>query len=138
MAGKYHNESIWGSTFPFYYNASKVPMSDHFPIAIELGFCITVPKAQGRTIHYVTASLSEHPIGFLPFRYKQLYVLLSWIIGNDEMWLLLRNGCRDTLNYISDLKKDPFTRYYFAGFGDGVHSTPAPWNSTLAATAAVF
>jgi hypothetical protein len=65
-AGKYHNESIRGSTFPFYYNASKVPMSDHFPI--ELGFCITVPKAQGRTIHYISASLSEHPIAFLRLR----------------------------------------------------------------------
>jgi hypothetical protein len=37
-----------------------------------------------------------------------------------------------------DLKKDPFTQYYFAGFGNGVHSTPAAWNSNLAATAAGF
>jgi hypothetical protein len=65
-------------------------------------------------------------------------VLLSQIIGSDEMRLLLRNGCRETLNYISDLKKDPFPQYYFAGFGDGVHLTPAAWNSNLAATAAVF
>lgn len=135
-AGKYHNESIRASTFPFFYNASKVPMSDHFPI--ELGFCITVPKAQGRTIHNVTASLSEHPIAFLRFQYEQLYVLLSRISGSNEMRLLLRNGCRDTLNYISKLEKDPFSQYYFAGFGDETTSTPTPWNSTLAAMAAGF
>ena len=32
-----------------YLNTSTVPMGDHFPI--ELGFCITIPKTQGQTIH---------------------------------------------------------------------------------------
>ena len=41
---KYHNESISACGTPFYLNASTVPMGDPFPI--ELGFCITIPKAQ--------------------------------------------------------------------------------------------
>ena len=79
-------------------------MKDYFPI--ELGFCITVEKAQvsfchpcvldlvflwsihlttnsrtsqGRTIRKVVASLSEHPILILQFSWEQLYVVLSRI-----------------------------------------------------------
>ena len=45
---KYHNESVsvWGG--PLYFNALMIAMGDHFPI--ELGFCITILKAQRRTI----------------------------------------------------------------------------------------
>ena len=54
---KYHNESISACGTPFYLNASTVPMGDDFPI--ELGFWITIPKAQGQTTDKFFASLSE-------------------------------------------------------------------------------
>ncbi len=84
------------------FRASKLKMKDYFPI--KLGFCIAVEKAQvsfhrpyvlasvflwsvhlttnsrtpqGRTIRKVIASLSEHPVPILRFRWEQLYVLLS-------------------------------------------------------------
>ena len=53
---KYHNKSVSACGGPLYFNASMVPMGDHFPI--ELGFCITVPKAQGCTKHKLVASFS--------------------------------------------------------------------------------
>jgi hypothetical protein len=46
---KFNTESIHPGRHPYYYSASRVPMADYFPL--ELGFYITVPKAQGRTNH---------------------------------------------------------------------------------------
>jgi hypothetical protein len=92
---KYHNESISACGTPFYLNASTVPMGDHFPI--QLGFCITIPKAQGQTIHKLFASLSEHPCAFLRFRYEQIYTLLSHITGCNGLQLLLQMGNRNSL-----------------------------------------
>ena len=60
-----------------------VPMGDHFPI--ELGFCITIPKAQGHTIRELIASLSEHPCTFLRFSYEQIYTLLSRVTGHNDL-----------------------------------------------------
>ena len=134
--GKYKNQSIRACRSESYYNASTVPMADHFQI--ELGFCITIPKAQGRTIHRLVASLSKHPSPFLRFRWEQMYVLLSRITGRNGLRLLLQMGDRNTLDYISDLEKDPYTAYYFDGFGKESSSEVSYWNADLAAEAAGF
>ena len=135
--GKYHTESIRAANSSFYYNASSVPIADHFPI--ELGFCITIPKAQGRTIHKLIASLSRHPLSYLRFNWEQIYVLLSRITGRSDLRLLLKMGNRSTLDYISELEKDPYTVHYFKGFGDSSNnSTPLRWNKAIAARAAGF
>ena len=133
---KYYNESVRACGTPFHYNASTVPMADHFPI--ELGFCITIPKAQGRTIHKLIASLSEHPVPFLRFRWEQIYTLQSRITERNDMRLLLRMGNRNTLQYVSHLEKDPFTAQYFAGFPKESSTEVVYWNPTLAANAAGF
>ena len=57
---KYYNEYVSACGGPLYFNASMVPMHDHFPI--EVGFCITIPKAQGRTIHKLIASIFWTPM----------------------------------------------------------------------------
>ena len=134
--GKYHNESIRACGRPFHYNASTVPMADWFPI--ELGFCITVPKAQGRTIHKLIVSLSEHPCPFLRFSWEQVYTVISRITMCDDMRLLLQMGNRNTLQYISDLEKDPNTAHYFAGFPRESSDEVVHWDATLAARAAGF
>jgi hypothetical protein len=133
---KFHTESIRSSSLPFFYNASTVPIADYFPI--ELGFCITVPKAQGRTIHRLVASLSEHPSPFLRFKYEQIYVLLSRITGRHDLSLLLKNSNQNTLNYISKLTKDPLADFYFAGLNNKTVGGVSRWNSILAAKAAGF
>ena len=113
-----------------------VPMGDHFPI--EVGFCITIPKAQGRTIHKLITSLSEHPCPFLRFRCEQIYTLLSCITGRNDLRLLLQLSNRNTLQYISDLKKDNFTMYYFEGYPNESNHIISYWNPKLAARAAGF
>jgi hypothetical protein len=45
---------------------------------------------------------------------------------------------RNTLQYISDLKKDPFTADYFRGFSNESSSKVAYWGSNLAEKAASF
>jgi hypothetical protein len=133
---KWKNESIRACGRPYHFNASSVPMADWFPI--ELGFCITVPKAQGRTIHKLIASLSEHPCAFLKYQWEQLYTLISRITERDEMRLLLQMGNRNTLEYISDLEKDPYTAYYFAGFPKESSTEVVHWDPILSAKAAGF
>ena len=71
---------MWGTIL---LKCATVPMGDHFPI--ELGFCITIPKAQGRTIHKLFASRSQHRCAFLRFRYEQIYTLLSCISGRNDL-----------------------------------------------------
>jgi hypothetical protein len=95
--------------------------------------------AQGRTIHKLIASLSKHPIPILQFRWEQIYVLLSRITGGDNMRPLLKMRNGSMLDYVSDLEKDPFTTFYFAGFGNNSSSNvPLRWDKALAAQAAGF
>jgi len=72
---RWHNESVRAYGGPTETRAPTVPMAEYFPI--ELGFCITVRKAQGRTTPRVIVSLSEHPNYFLKFKWEQLYALAS-------------------------------------------------------------
>ena len=132
--GKFRNESIQASVRPYHFSASTVPMADHFPV--ELGFCITVPKSQGRTLHKVIASLSKHPNNFLQLKWEQLYTVLSRIEENSELKLLLQMGNRNTLEYISDLEKDPKTTYFFAGYTSESNNEVVYWDPVLAAAAA--
>ncbi len=113
-----------------------VPIGDHFPI--ELGFCITIPKAQGCTIHKLIASLSEHPCPFLRFHYEQIYTLLSRITGHNDLQLLLQMSNTSTLQYISKLKKDNYTTYYFERYSSVSNHISSYWNPKLAAKAAGF
>ena len=111
-------------------------MGDHFPI--ELGFCITIPKPQGRTINKLFASLSEHPCAFLRFRYEQIYTLLSRITGRIDLRLLLQMGNRNSLRYISDPKKDPYIAHCFKGFSNNSCYEDTHWDPILAAKVASF
>ena len=116
--------------------ASRVQTSNYFPI--DIGFAITVPKIQGRTIRREILSLSKHPIPALRCKYEQLYTSMSRITNHNDCRLLLNHNDRSTLGYIANLKKDPYTAYYFAGFGAEVTGEPSSWNETLAARAAGF
>ncbi|KAL7530754.1 hypothetical protein ACHAXR_003654 [Thalassiosira sp. AJA248-18] len=113
------------------FRASRGKMADYFPI--ELGFCITVEKAQGRTIRKVIASLSEHPIAILRFIWEQVYVILSRIKDNNDMRLLLKMNDRHTLNYIANLEKDKYTADFFHGYSNPSSSKISYWNKDLAA-----
>ncbi|EJK76477.1 hypothetical protein THAOC_01757 [Thalassiosira oceanica] len=82
----------------------------HF--TLELGFAMTVHKAQGRTIRRLILSLSCHPRGTLRLTWEALYVAMSrYAEGTTSLRILLKQGKdRKDLDYISDLKKDKTER----------------------------
>ena len=47
-------------------------------------------------------------------------------------------GNRNTLQYISDLEKDPYTTYFFAGYPRESNNKVVYWNPMLAAKAVGF
>ena len=82
--------------------------------------------------------LSEFPCPFLRFCYEQIYTLLSHITGHNDLQLLLQMSNRSTLQYISKLKKDNYTTYYFEGYPSESNHIISYWNPKLAAKAAGF
>ena len=54
------------------------------------------------------------------------------------MRLLLRMNDQNTLNYISNFKKDEYTAHYFQGFPKTPNGGISYWNEDLAAQAAGF
>lgn len=69
LVRKWDNENIEGS-YQFGYSGSILPMKDHFPI--EPGFCVTIYKAQGRTIRRIIIFASQHPIPILRMSWEGL------------------------------------------------------------------
>jgi len=133
---KWNKDSIRARGGRIRFRASRMLMADYFPI--ELGFSFTVPKAQGRTIRREIASLSEHPDSLLRCTWEQLYVILSRIRHHEHSRLLLKMNDRSTLRYIAELKKDPYTAYYFKGFPNQSSDEVSYWNEALAARQANF
>jgi hypothetical protein len=58
---------------------------------------------------------------------------LSHITGCNGLQLLLQMGNRNSLWYISDLKKDPNTAHYFKGFSNESSYEVTCWDPILAA-----
>ena len=133
---KWEYDSIRGKGGRTPFKPSRVQTCNHFPI--DIGFAITVPKIQGKTIHPEILSLSKHPLSNLRYKYEQLYTALSRIKNHNDSRLLLVRNDRSTLAYIANLKKDPYTAYYFAGYGIETEGRPSSWNEQLAAMAAGF
>jgi len=116
------------------YHPSSVSLQDHFPL--ELGFAMTVHKAQGRTIRRLILSLSCHPCGTLRLSWEALYVALSRVRRRDDIRILLKQGMdRKDLDYVSALKKDKYVGYYFSGFRYEDDGSPPRWDRDLALTA---
>ena len=106
---------------------STATLKDRFPL--ELGFAMTVHKAQGRTIRRLILSLSEHPCSVLRLSWEALYVALSRVRRKDDIRILLKKDeGRGALAYVSNLKKDRYVGYYFGGFRTGEEGSPQRWN----------
>ena len=82
--------------------------------------------------------LSDHPSRFLKLRWESLYVALSRIRKRDDMRLLLLNGDRNTMSYISELQKDKCIQNFFEGYvPQGKDNfSPVVWDSNRACKAA--
>ena len=113
---------------------SAATLEDHFPL--ELGFAMTLHKAQGRTIRRLILSLSEHPCAVLRLSWEALYVALSRVRRKDDIRILLGKGQdRGALGYVSQLKKDRNVDYYFRGFEGGGDGSPQRWSRDAAVEA---
>ena len=93
-------------------------------------------QAQGRTISKVILCLSEHPTPFLKLKWESLYVALSRIRTREDLRLLLRKKDRETMNYVSQLKKDDRVHHFFQGYADNENDIPVKWNARRALRAA--
>ena len=101
---------------PRYY-PSRVELLSHFPL--DMGFAITIHKAQGRTLRRVIIAISDRYKNNLQMSYAALYVALSRVEYMDDIRLLV-NGDNDdlvlALDYLNYLAPAPDIRSFFAGF----------------------
>jgi hypothetical protein len=121
------------SLFPLYH-ASKVPLKDYF--CIEPGFCITLHKAQGRTIQRLILSISDHPHHRLRHKWEGLYVGLSRVEYNEHMRLLLKRGDWSTAKSLHSLERCKHTEWFFKGFKGQPPRNGVRWDRIRARAAA--
>ena len=116
------------------YGVSKAPLKDYF--CIEPGFCITIHKAEGRTIHRLILSISDHPHHRLRHKWEGLYVGLSRVEYSEHMRLLLKRGDWGTTKLLRDLERCKHTECFFGGYNRMLDRRGMRWNRQLARTAA--
>ena len=137
ISTKYASYNKWEKTFvpphPL-YSVSKVPLRDYF--CIEPGFCITVHKAQGRTIRRLILSISDHPTPKLRQKWEGLYVCLSRVELNEHMRLLLKRGDWGTATFVRALEKCKHTDCFFEGYRHHTNQKGMTWDRRLARAAA--
>jgi hypothetical protein len=121
------------SPFPL-YGVSKVPLKDRF--CIEPGFCITLHKAQGRTIRRLVLSISDHPHPKLRHEWEGLYVGLSRVEYNKHVRLLLKRGDWGTAKLLLGLERCKYTECFFEGYAQQPNQRGVRWNRLLARAAA--
>merc|ERR1712232_404072 len=98
------------------YRASKALLQDHFPI--ELGFAMTVHKAQGRTIKKLVLAISEHPNKLLRMTWESIYTSLTRVRRGDDMRLLIGKSQWKRLDYVATLGKNEDVSTFFEGYPD--------------------
>ena len=97
------------------------------------------PFYQGRTIRRLIIFISQHPVGLLRMTWEGLYVALSRVKYRDHIRLAIKRNDRSTMQYISNLEKDKYTRLFFLGYGpEGDHGMERGWDRTRARKAAMF
>ena len=99
------------------------------------------PFYQGRTIRRLIIFISQHPVGLLKMTWEGLYVALSRVKYRDHIRLAIKRNDRSTMQYISNLEKDKYTRLFFLGYGpesEGDHGMERGWDRTRARKAAMF
>jgi hypothetical protein len=116
------------------YGMSTVPLQDHF--CIEPGFCITVHKAQGRTIRRLILSISDHPHPKLRHKWEGLYVGTSRVEYSEHMRLLLKRGDWGTTKLLRDLERCKYGECFFKGYVQQPNQNGMRWNRQLARAAA--
>ena len=109
------------------YNPSKITVRPIF--AFDLGFAMTVHKAQGRTLLKVILCLAHRPSHFTQMQIQSLYVALSRVKFHTNIRLLYHSPTHfpNEVEYIAYFQPRAIVHSYLAGFQDNL-----PWNGPLA------
>jgi hypothetical protein len=93
---------------------SKLTIISEFPF--ELGFSMTIHKAQGRTMKRVILALVARPQMQLEF--AAIYVAMSRVKNRDHIRLLYHdNGdTHKAFQYLTKLHLNPYVGIYYAGY----------------------
>jgi len=104
------------------YFPSKVQTK--LPIPFELGFSITIYKAQGRTLDNVILSISKAQ---KRLTFPSIFVAFSRVKCADDIRLLLvdRGGSYDSLEYLTELKPPE----HFEKFFSHLDETTGKWDA---------
>jgi hypothetical protein len=73
---------------------------------------------QGKTIHRIILSVSEHLFHLNKMTWEGLYVALSRVRMGDHIRLLIKRGDWSTVHDVSKLRKNKYTNWYFKGYED--------------------
>ena len=88
-------------------------------IPFELGFAMTLHKAQGRTLPAVILALSHRPMPSAQMTFEGIFVALSRVKSADDIRILLSNPNDYTsLRYITQLNASTHIQEFFAGFSE--------------------
>jgi hypothetical protein len=104
-----------GAAGGYGYLPSKVEVGRIFEY--DLGFAMTVHKAQGRTLPKVILCFDKYPCALTRLTLQHVYVGLSRVKRRSDIRFLLRDpDDYSPLQYITTLEPDEMTMTYFKGF----------------------
>ena len=109
------------------YLPSKITVREHFPF--DLGFAMTIHKAQGRTLNKIILCLTSRPEALLQMTLASLYVALSRVKHHNDIRILYHSLQQNTveIEYLSFLNANNNIHCYYNGF-----QQDTPWNGQLA------
>jgi Helicase len=110
---------------------SKVQVREPFPF--DLGFAMTVHKAQGRTIPRVIIDLRNHPFAICRMSYAAIFVAMSRVKNRNHIRLLEPKSVlhrKSHYEYLADLRPEQ----HIAPFLHGYKSFGSTWDYNKALT----
>jgi len=106
------------------------------PFPFDLGFAMTVHKAQGRTIKRVVIDLTDHPNHYSRMEFAAVFVAMSRVCTSNHIRLLVHAPCQNhsiknaenIYAYLTKLKASKFAQAYLHGF----HQSNGLWDPDMA------
>jgi hypothetical protein len=96
----------------------------------ELGFAMTIHKAQGRTLTHVILAFSQRPSS-IQMEFAAIYVAMSRVKSSDNILLLIHanHNRNESLQYIASLHVKKSVLLFYSGFPT---SNDSAWDPELA------
>jgi Helicase len=96
----------------------------------ELGFAMTIHKAQGRTLTHVILAFTQRPSS-IQMQFAAIYVAMSRVKSSDNIRFLIHanHNRNESLQYIASLHVNKTVLLFYSGF---TTSTDSAWDPELA------